>query len=66
MTYKWKNRCRPSEIVISTKNHKNKGYKKGLSLIIKKGIRQNYVIQKKNIKTKNKNTRCAKQRENGF
>jgi hypothetical protein len=48
--------------VNDTKNHENKGWKKGLSLTFKQGTKQDYVIQKqKHTKVKNKNTRCAKQ-----
>ncbi len=31
---------------MDTKNHKNKSYRKGLSLIFKQGTRQDYVIKK--------------------
>jgi hypothetical protein len=47
MTYKHKNRYRLDEsiqIVKNTKNHKNQGYKKGLSLTFKKEQKK---IQKK-------------------
>ncbi len=41
--------------VKDTKDHKNKGWKKGLNLIFKQGTKQNYVIQKirtEDLKTK--------------
>jgi hypothetical protein len=53
MTYKHKNRRRPNEFVQTVNNmktHKNKIYKKSLSLTFKKGTRQNYVIQKQKHK----------------
>jgi hypothetical protein len=34
------------QTIKDIKIHKNKGYRKGLSLTPKQGIRQNYVIQK--------------------
>jgi hypothetical protein len=36
--------------VMNMKNHKNKGFKKGLNLIFKQGQRQDYVIQKQEHK----------------
>jgi hypothetical protein len=46
---------------MDTKNHKNKGLRKCLNLIFKQGTKNNYMIQKKNIRIKNKNTKYAKQ-----
>jgi hypothetical protein len=53
MTYRQKNRCRPNGVcpnIEDTKNHKNKGQNKSLSLIFKQGTKQNYVIQKQELK----------------
>jgi hypothetical protein len=38
------------QIVRDTKNYKNKGERKGLSLTFKQGIRQDYAIQKQKHK----------------
>jgi len=44
--------------VKDTKNHKNKGLRKGLSLTFKWGTKQNYVIQKQKHITSKKNLYC--------
>jgi len=49
--------------VKDTKNHKNKNYKKDLSLIFNKEQNKISWFKNKNIRIKNKNMRCVRQRE---
>jgi len=47
-----------NETIKDTKTHKNKGQKKGLSLIFKQGTIKDYMMQKQ--EHKNKNMRWAR------